>query len=386
MSNVNLKTIYRRFVVFFSENTLYPLLVFVVSRFILFSTVYVSLIVFPVRQANDLWRSFPNNLFLDGWLRWDSGWYLEIAMNGYSQEVNAAFYPLYPGLIKLIQLFVGNYAISALLVANVCFLLSLIVLYRLVKIRFNTDIAFNTITLLAFGPFSFFFSAGYSESTFLLFSILAFYFANNKVWGLAALCAGLASLTRFVGVFTVLGIAIIYLEHIEFRLSEIRLDFTWVISGSLGLVGYMLFLYFRFGDALAYANVQLSGWNSLAQEYQHLIGLANSLSHPTALLTGNYSVLLVISIISLIFTLVLLVIGNKYLPLSYIVWGIMIAIMSAIRMGSMYRYVMVIFPVYCVLAMILSKLPVSFMTWLLCLSTAFMTLFAVLFAHWYSVV
>ena len=107
MSNVNLKTIYRRFVVFFSRNMLYPLLVFVVSRFILFSTVYVSLIVFPVRQANDLWRSFPNNLFLDGWLRWDSGWYLEIAMNGYSQEVNTAFYPLYPGLIKLIQLFVA---------------------------------------------------------------------------------------------------------------------------------------------------------------------------------------------------------------------------------------------------------------------------------------
>src|SRR5262249_27785005 len=30
------------------------------------------------------WRAFPNAYFLDGWARWDSGWYHLVVTEGYS--------------------------------------------------------------------------------------------------------------------------------------------------------------------------------------------------------------------------------------------------------------------------------------------------------------
>ena len=50
----------------------------------LFILVYLSLLFLPVRQGQDLWSAFPDNRFLDGWSRWDAGWYASIAQNGYS--------------------------------------------------------------------------------------------------------------------------------------------------------------------------------------------------------------------------------------------------------------------------------------------------------------
>jgi hypothetical protein len=71
-------------------------------------------------MANQLRRSAsvargqfsPINL-LDMWARWDSGWYLDIALNGYAlrgpietTQSNVAFFPLYPLLIRTLLLLV----------------------------------------------------------------------------------------------------------------------------------------------------------------------------------------------------------------------------------------------------------------------------------------
>src|SRR5947199_1053148 len=45
--------------------------------------------------------------FINMWSRWDAGWYLEIAQNGYSftpgKQSDVAFFPLYPNLIRLLH-------------------------------------------------------------------------------------------------------------------------------------------------------------------------------------------------------------------------------------------------------------------------------------------
>ena len=73
-----------------------PLIVFLINRASLFLIVYLGLLFYPPRQGPGLWRAFPHNLFLDGWVRWDSGWYLSIVSHGYSylpdQQSNVVFF------------------------------------------------------------------------------------------------------------------------------------------------------------------------------------------------------------------------------------------------------------------------------------------------------
>ncbi|MFO0656808.1 MAG: hypothetical protein U0787_17245 [Polyangia bacterium] len=35
------------------------------------------------------WRALPQNPWLDGWLRWDAGWYYELATQGHDRTVTA---------------------------------------------------------------------------------------------------------------------------------------------------------------------------------------------------------------------------------------------------------------------------------------------------------
>src|SRR3989338_4434316 len=82
-----------------------PLMIFLVNRLGLILLVYLSLVMIPVGLPPGVWRAYPENLVLDGWFRWDSGWYARIAQHGYNNAPNAycqrdtAFFPLYPLLV-----------------------------------------------------------------------------------------------------------------------------------------------------------------------------------------------------------------------------------------------------------------------------------------------
>jgi len=95
--------------------------------------------------------AFSSFRFLDVWGRWDSGWYLKIAQQGYllsnignNQGNSFAFFPLYPSLIKLFSLIVPEKFLSqevwlflAAGLANLFFLFGLIIFYYLVKNTFT---------------------------------------------------------------------------------------------------------------------------------------------------------------------------------------------------------------------------------------------------------
>jgi len=70
-----------------------PLLIFVATRGALFLVAYLSLAVLPLNPDSSVatpsggpWRGFPANLWLDGWARWDAGWYEHIAKHGYVDQ------------------------------------------------------------------------------------------------------------------------------------------------------------------------------------------------------------------------------------------------------------------------------------------------------------
>lgn len=134
--------------------------------------------------------------------RQDALWFLRIADTGYRpDDGSAAFFPLYPLLVRVMAFFTGGRTLLAgVLVSNASFLGALIVLYALTTREFSEAHARTTVTLLALFPTSLFFLAPYSESTFLLLAVTAFWCARRDRWALAALAAALAAMTRSTGI------------------------------------------------------------------------------------------------------------------------------------------------------------------------------------------
>lgn len=142
---------------------------------------------------------------IDGTERQDAVWYLRLADEGWAtDDASAAFFPLYPITVRAVAWVLPvDDLIAALLVSNVAFLLALLALFALTAEAFGDRVARRAIVVAAIFPTAFFFLAPYTESLFLLLSILAFREARHDRWGRVAVFGALAALTRSVGVLLV---------------------------------------------------------------------------------------------------------------------------------------------------------------------------------------
>ena len=146
---------------------------------------------------------------------WDGGWYVRIAREGYGgQEASAAFWPFYPLLLSLGHVLTGlSYAACGVILSNAAFLAVLIVLFRLVRADHGLVIAARTVWLIALWPLTFFFSAVYTESLFLLLIVGAIFLGRSERWTAATLVAAMAALTRNSGVLVILPLAIMLVQQ-----------------------------------------------------------------------------------------------------------------------------------------------------------------------------
>jgi len=328
----------------YSDYWFAPVVLILLNRTLLFFVAFASLKFLPL-ESNFPWRFFPDNLFLDGWARWDSGWYLDIAETGYyfssGKECNIAFYPFYPILTYITNFFTPYTALSGILVANICFFLSCLVFYKLVEEKFNKNLAFEALACFIFYPLSLFFSAAYSESTFVLLCLLCFYNARRNNWLIASLWALCASATRLPGLLLFPTLVLHYLENLGFSFKKIRKDFFFILIAPLGSIFYALFLWIKFGDPLLYYNIQRDVWHV---RYINLPGLIN-FTRNAFTKTWEYPWLFCV-IFSIIFLIALIKLIKK-IEYAYLFFGAGLYIISIASVSqSMGRYFAVIFPVF----------------------------------------
>jgi len=204
---------------------------------------------------------FPD--FLSHLASFDGVHYTQIADNGYAQN-EQAFFPLYPLLIKALTFVTHNRLASGLLIANISFLIGLIVFQKYLKIIFpkNKSQLFWTFFFLLVFPTSFFFGAVYTEGLFFLLFILSLYFLKKKNYWLAGLFAAFSSLTRLIGIFLV--IPFLFSFFYEKRLSY-KHFFSWVdrhillvLSPFVGFSLYCIYLWKTVGDPLFFFHAQPS--------------------------------------------------------------------------------------------------------------------------------
>ena len=230
------------------------------SRLLLLGIAGLSLLI--VRKG-DFFTS-PSGI-LDWFLRWDTGWYLGIANEGYSYTPGAqssvAFFPLYPAVIALLGKILGGPVIAGYLVSNLALYGALVFLWKWIRYEYaDSKLATNGCWFLLIGPVSFFFSTLYTESTFLFFSVGCLYFGRNQKWLAAGLLGYGASLTRNIGIFLVPALLWEYYNawrHAE--PSARRISFSTIaccLLPGLGLATYMAYLWNAFGDPLAFSRVQ----------------------------------------------------------------------------------------------------------------------------------
>jgi hypothetical protein len=144
---------------------------------------------------------------------WDSVWYLAIADGGYADPQRAAFFPLYPLLVRGGGWLVGSSLVAGALVSAACFMVALVVLHELTRLELGAGAARWTVLALAWSPMSFFFSAVYSEALFLAVSVGALLAARRERWWLAGTLCALGAATRSAGVVLVVPLALMMLEQ-----------------------------------------------------------------------------------------------------------------------------------------------------------------------------
>ena len=111
------------------------------------------------------------------------------------------------------------------------------------------------VTLFLISPFSFFLSAGYTDSILIFLIAVTFIAARKEHWLLAAIVVGIATATRVTGVFLIPTLLLI-----AWRAGVGRTTLALIATVSpLGLIAYMVWQWINLGSPIQFYTVQ-SHW------------------------------------------------------------------------------------------------------------------------------
>ncbi|MES2790667.1 MAG: mannosyltransferase family protein [Planctomycetota bacterium] len=271
-----------------------PVLAWFMSRFICILAIILGGALFPIERTYDLRRANPNagvqadlpaffRSYAQGfrdlkrfgnkpmigvsvggreaWLRsfvhWDAIWWLSVAEVGYvadpqlKAEQNIVFYPLFPLLIRAVNLLGVPIVLASLLVVNGLMLLVTCLLYRLVVRRSGVAAARWTLAFWLAFPSAFFGVVPYSEALLAVLSVLAMQALLDQKYITSGLWCGLASALKNQGV--IIGGALV----VPFLTGPRRLRaLIGLLCSGLGLLAYMGFLYYQYGDPFLFVTIQ----------------------------------------------------------------------------------------------------------------------------------
>lgn len=333
---------------------------FLIYRFLIFIPVLLAQSFLTFRKGFEYTSFTGYNPLLSVWANFDGIYYLAISTGGYSAGM-AGFFPAYPFLIKSLSIGDPSTLLQLLIAvafSTVIFLLTGVVLFKLVKLDYEKNIAFWSVFFLLIFPTSFFGVSVYSESLFLLLALSSFYFARRKKWFIASILAGLLTATRLV------GIAIIPALFFEFFVQEKKLFKKNAISlfiAPLGILSYMFFNFQHFGNVFQFVKSQGTLHNN--RSVDSVILFPQTIYRYLKILTtgnpGQYEWWIGFLEISMfIFALTMIFIAWKEkIRSSYLIYSIVALLIPASTgtFSGIPRYILILFPIFIILALIKNK-------------------------------
>lgn len=315
-------------------------------------------------------RALSNRL-LDLFARWDAGWYIGIAIRGYSADQtfnpmhpsSIAFFPGLPFLIRVFRHALNvNLWVAGIIVVLAAFLCALVNVYRLAREDMPEDQARASVLFLAFYPFAVCYSAILTESVFLLAAATAFLCFRREQLARAALAGLFAGIVRPNGFLLCAPLALIalvpfargrgWLSNPEKLSAEgwgrLAVKLAAAAAPIVSVAAYSWYIYSRTGDPFAWAKAQ-QAWGRQAGLIVEVVSQRSSLIAHDGLSAypGEYPIEL-LETAAVVFALATVWPICKRFGLAYGVFVVTAVLPPFITMGavSLGRYTAPLFPIF----------------------------------------
>ncbi|HEX7094518.1 MAG TPA: hypothetical protein VF183_01455 [Acidimicrobiales bacterium] len=248
---------------------------------------------------------YSGPMFLEGWARFDAGWYRSIADNGYFYDPGAqssvAFFPAYPHVMGFFgDVFGGEPFVWGVLVTFLSGFVVVVLFHQWCRERVGAAATPAAVAALALWPYAWYlFGAVYADALFLAAVLAAFVLLERDHVLFAALAGAVATATRPVGAAVVLGLALRLLERrgalrvpglermrlfrtthrpgapadvdepavdagraVVFDLRRLRAIDPAILLAGAGLVAYVVYRWRTFDEPFAFAEAESApGWD-----------------------------------------------------------------------------------------------------------------------------
>lgn len=309
-------------------------------------------------EARNGWAAIPLQ-YKDGlafklfgiWERWDACWYARIATFGYTRDGSTAFFPLFPGLERVVALGGPHVVVAGMVVNVIATVLALWGLYRIVGRDRGDATARRTMLLLAIFPAAVFLLAPFSEAIYLALAVWTIERARRGGWIAAALLATLAGIARPVGGFLALPLAWLAWQQLRARPDD---DRAWpviaTLAAPLSALAYVVYTIQVIRRSMFDASAEWTG--SAFHLPWDVVGAALDWTRRTG------DPLQALQLGLLVMIAALFVVGVRRLPVELTLYAAPHVFLIWTRilptpLTSIARYELVIFPAFIVLAMLL---------------------------------
>lgn len=323
---------------------------------------FLANLTFAPAMTRGFSMPFANAKFIEIFAAWDSGWYWDIATRGYyfrpDGQSSIAFFPLYPMLMRLAAVPFGGGEratwIAGIVVSFLAYVGALVALHRLaMRLSGSREAARRTVLCIVVFPWSLFLTRVYSESVFLLTSVLAVTAAFDRRWGRAGVWGALATLTRPNGILIAVPLALLAIGN-QPALRPLAMRVIALSPIPLAFAGFCSFVYALSGDPLGWMAAQSHWGYSLGhppwQQLQRVLGVFTdagaydyffaSKAAPFELLQA-VTALLFIALVPLIFRRLGAAMGT------YVLVSLLVPL-SSNTLEGLGRYTSVLFPAFIV--------------------------------------
>jgi hypothetical protein len=251
----------------------------VTTRLVALYATYLAVVLVGYPQGAPPFR-FSDNEFRNLFGRWDAGWYVTIAENGYNYwgnaktQTNVAFFPAYPLTVRATAALLGarwgspedptdSFAAfterrqvrllhAGYLVSLLSFTWGLVYLFRLARDLTGDDAAaVAAVGLTATYPFAFFYGAVYTEGLFLLGATGAAWHFQARRWWPAAAFGLVAGLSRPNGCLLSVPLGLLALDMWRrdgWRWQTLAAALPTAACAGLGMLGFTAFLWSHTGE------------------------------------------------------------------------------------------------------------------------------------------
>ncbi|WP_370100081.1 hypothetical protein [Streptacidiphilus sp. MAP12-20] len=307
---------------------------------------------------------------------WDGWWYQDVAAHGYhpaltpmaplgpfTMEQNSiAFFPLYPGLIRLVSEVTGLGLYGAgMLVSVVASFVAAAGIFALTeRLTGSRRAGVLAAGLWAVFPASAVQWSVYSEALFTALAVWACYAVLARRWYTAGLLTLATGLTRPSAVTLIAGVCLAALLALWRREGKQGGPVFAFFAAPLGLGGYLTWLGFQLHDFTGYFTLQRQGWahsfdwgaNAFKSVQGLLLGRYDYLfPYPTEDLVG-LAVLMCLPVL----VLLLLRLRPPAVLVVYTLGTLAMIILSQQMFGTISRFVMPLFPLAIPLALALRRM------------------------------